>query len=44
MLIPISDWESINTTVSSLRLDVVIAGAFNYSRNRVKTLIEGQKN
>lgn len=43
VLIPISDWESISTTVSSLRLDVVIAGAFNYSRNRVKTLIEGQK-
>lgn len=43
VLQPISDWELINTTVSSLRLDVVVANAFNYSRNRAKTLIEGQK-
>lgn len=43
ILIPLSDWDTINTTVSSLRLDVVVASAFNYSRNRAKTLIEGQK-
>ncbi len=43
ILVPLSDWETVNTTVSSLRLDVVVANAFNYSRNRAKTLIEGQK-
>lgn len=43
VLQPLSDWETISTTISSLRLDVVVASAFNYSRNRAKTLIEGQK-
>lgn len=37
---PESDWESFSTTVSSLRLDTVIARVFNYSRNRTKEMIE----
>lgn len=37
---PSDDWEPLETTVSSLRLDVIIASAFNYSRNRSKELIE----
>lgn len=28
------------TTISSLRVDSVVAAAFNYSRNRAKTAIE----
>ena len=35
-----TDWESIETTVSSVRLDSVIAAAFNFSRNRAKEIIE----
>ena len=37
---PKEEWVPIVTTVSSLRLDVVIAAGFNYSRNRAKQLIE----
>lgn len=37
---PSDDWEAVDTTVSSLRLDAVISTAFNYSRNRSKELIE----
>lgn len=37
---PTDDWEPLDSTVSSLRLDVVISTAFNYSRNRSKDLIE----
>lgn len=38
---PQSDWEEpIATTVSSLRLDAIIASAFHYSRQRTKTTIE----
>lgn len=37
---PSDDWETFETTVSSLRLDVIISSAFNYSRNRSKELIE----
>ncbi|KRM12553.1 YlmH/Sll1252 family protein [Paucilactobacillus suebicus] len=39
----ISDAEEIQTTVSSLRLDAIIASSFNYSRNRSKELIEHGK-
>lgn len=37
---PADDWEPLETTVSSLRLDAVISTAFNYSRNRSKELVE----
>lgn len=40
ILVPIEEWESITTTVSSLRLDSVVAAGFNYSRNRAKQIIE----
>lgn len=36
------DWEPMTTTVSSLRLDTIIASAFNYSRNRSKQIVEHQ--
>ncbi|MFQ9706777.1 MAG: RNA-binding protein [Limosilactobacillus pontis] len=39
-LTPVEDWEQVTTTVSSLRLDNVVAASFNYSRNRAKQLIE----
>ena len=31
---PQDDWESLTTTVSSLRIDAIVAAGFNYSRNR----------
>lgn len=37
---PVSDWEPMQTTVPSLRLDAVIANVLNYSRNRAKEAIE----
>ncbi|MCI1287474.1 MAG: RNA-binding protein [[Lactobacillus] timonensis] len=37
---PEDDWEELTTTVSSLRVDSIVAAAFNYSRNRAKTAIE----
>lgn len=37
---PQDDWEQLTTTVASLRIDVVVAAGFNYSRNRAKQLIE----
>ena len=37
---PINDWEEVATTISSLRVDIVVAAAFNYTRNRAKTAIE----
>lgn len=38
---PESDWEEpVSTTVPSLRLDAVVATAFHYSRQRMKTTIE----
>lgn len=40
MVTPKEEWIPIVTTVSSLRLDAVIAVGFNYSRNRAKQLIE----
>lgn len=39
----VSDSEDVEMTVSSLRLDAIIATAFNYSRNRAKELIEHGK-
>ncbi|AVK60646.1 RNA-binding protein [Lactobacillus sp. CBA3605] len=38
---PQNDWETITTTVSSLRADSVIKAAFNLSRHHAKELIEG---
>lgn len=40
LVTPVEDWQPVVTTVSSLRLDVVVATGFNYSRNRAKQLIE----
>ncbi|WP_251547013.1 YlmH family RNA-binding protein [Limosilactobacillus caecicola] len=40
LVVPSSDWEENHITVSSLRLDAVVANAFNYSRNRAKETIE----
>lgn len=37
---PLEEWTPVTTTVSSLRLDVIVAAGFNYSRNRAKQLIE----
>lgn len=37
---PEDEAEPLATTVASLRLDTVVAAGFNYSRNRVKQLIE----
>ncbi|MFB9769426.1 YlmH family RNA-binding protein [Lactiplantibacillus modestisalitolerans] len=42
-LIPENDWESVTTTVSSLRADNIIKAAFNLSRHHAKELIEGAK-
>lgn len=41
-LMATDDWEPMVTTVSSLRLDTVIASAFHYSRNRAEQLIDHQ--
>ena len=38
---PQNDWETITTTVSSLRADSVIKAAFNLSRHHAKELVEG---
>ena len=40
VLHPVEDWEPLTTTVSSLRLDALVAAGFNYSRNRAKQLVE----
>ena len=40
LVLPDDDWEKVSITVPSLRLDAVIANAFNYSRNRAKLAIE----
>lgn len=40
ILRPVEEWERLTTTVTSLRLDSVVATAFNYSRNRAKQLVE----
>lgn len=38
---PEVDWVETQTTVASLRIDAIISTAFNISRSRVKTLVEG---
>lgn len=43
VLVQISDAETVETTVSSLRLDAIVSAAFNYSRNRAKELVEHGK-
>lgn len=40
VLHPVEEWEELATTVSSLRLDSIVAAGFNYSRNRAKQLVE----
>lgn len=40
VLHPVEEWEALATTVSSLRLDSIVAAGFNYSRNRAKQLVE----
>ncbi|MBD7894291.1 RNA-binding protein [Limosilactobacillus sp. Sa3CUN2] len=40
LIAPEDDWEQLTTTVSSLRIDAVVAAGFNYSRNRAKQLLE----
>lgn len=40
IITPLEEWTPLVTTVSSLRLDVIVAAGFNYSRNRAKQLIE----
>lgn len=40
LLTPIDDYKMVQTTVSSLRIDAVIATAFNLSRQKAKELIE----
>lgn len=40
ILHPVEEWEELATTVSSLRLDSIVAAGFNYSRNRAKQLVE----
>ncbi|MFD1432542.1 MULTISPECIES: YlmH family RNA-binding protein [Lacticaseibacillus] len=42
-IIPRNDWEEAPQLLASLRLDNVVAHVFNISRNRAKTLIEGDK-
>ncbi|WP_338210466.1 RNA-binding protein [Lactiplantibacillus paraxiangfangensis] len=42
-LVPENDWESVTTTVSSLRADSVVKAAFNLSRHHAKELIEGKQ-
>lgn len=42
-LVPQTDWESVTTTVSSLRADSIVKAAFNLSRHHAKELIEGAK-
>lgn len=37
---PQDDWESMQTTVASLRLDAVVAHVFSISRTRAKELVE----
>ena len=43
LLIPKDEWTIEQTTVSSLRVDVVISSVFNISRQRSKQLIESGK-
>lgn len=42
-IIPEKEFEEKNIIVSSLRLDVVVAGAFNMSRNKISNFIKADK-
>ena len=37
---PQEEWDDINTTVSSLRLDTIVANGYNVSRTHAKELVE----
>lgn len=37
---PIEEWETVETTVSSLRLDNIVANGYNVSRTHAKELVE----
>lgn len=43
MLLPIDSWSVVQETVSSMRLDTVIATLFNISRQRAKQMVESGK-
>lgn len=43
VITPQNDWEPLQTTVPSLRIDAVVAHVFNISRTRAKSLVEGEK-
>ena len=43
LITPIDDWTIVHDTVSSLRLDTVIAAIYNISRQRAKELVSGGK-
>ncbi len=40
---PENDWESVGTTVASLRIDSLVAEGFHLSRNHAKLLLEERK-
>ncbi|MHA8110014.1 YlmH family RNA-binding protein [Lactobacillaceae bacterium Melli_B4] len=40
---PLNEWKTVNTTISSLRIDNVIARGFNLSRNLAKELVSHGK-
>ena len=43
LIMPIDDWTIVHDTVSSLRLDTVIAAIYNISRQRAKELVSSGK-
>ena len=43
LIVPVDHWTAVQTVVSSLRLDTVIASVFNVSRQRSKEMIESGK-
>ena len=43
LITPIDDWTIVHDTVSSLRLDTVIAAIYNISRQRAKELVTSGK-
>ncbi|MDN2452489.1 YlmH/Sll1252 family protein [Lactobacillus sp. UCMA15818] len=43
IIIPIDEWQEIQISVSSLRLDILIAGVYNLSRKHVKDLLNSGK-
>ncbi|MFP7773762.1 RNA-binding protein [Ligilactobacillus sp. LYQ112] len=42
VITPQSDWQPVRLTVASIRLDVVIAAVFNFSRQRVREILTHQ--